>query len=105
MSVLQFVRDQVENVSATVGQQKQMTENVMSTIQSYVPKVQAAWIGGDADEFAADVMRKLIPALMQLIAAIAGINTNLAKGTDIMNQADSKVGGMASQLGDMFSQI
>ena len=102
---LQFIRDQVDNVTATVGQQQQVTSNVLDQIKSFVPKVQSAWIGGDADEFAADVARKLIPAMMELIAAIGGINLNLGKATGIVDQADSKVKGMADNLGELFSQI
>jgi uncharacterized protein YukE len=105
MSFFQFIRNEVENVVAGVNQQKQITENLLGTIQGYVPKVQAAWIGGDADEFAADVARKLVPAMIELIAAIAGINLNLSKATSTVDQADAKVKGMASGLGDMFSQI
>ena len=102
---LQFIRDQVDNVTATVGQQQQVTSNVLDQIKGFVPKVQSAWIGGDADEFAADVARKLIPAMMELIAAIGGINLNLGKATGIVDQADSKVKGLADNLGEMFSQI
>jgi uncharacterized protein YukE len=102
---LQFIRNQVDNVTATVGQQQQVTSNVLDQIKGFVPKVQSAWIGGDADEFAADVARKLIPAMMELIAAIGGINLNLGKATGIVDQADSKAKGMADNLGELFSQI
>jgi uncharacterized protein YukE len=102
---LQFIRDQVDNVTATVGQQQQVTSNVLDPIKGFVPKVQSAWIGGDADEFAADVARKLVPAMMELIAAIGGINLNLGKATGIVDQADSKAKGMADNLGELFSQI
>jgi uncharacterized protein YukE len=103
--VLQFLRNEVSNVSTGVGQQKQIVSGIMDTIKGYVPRVQSAWIGGDADEFAADVGRKLIPALAELIAAIGGINLNLSKATDIIDQADTKVKGLASGLGDTFAQI
>ena len=74
---LQFLRGEVSNVIAGVGQQQQITSQVMDQIKSFVPKVQAAWIGGDADAFAEDVARKIIPAMIELIAAIGGINLNL----------------------------
>jgi len=105
MSVLQFLRSEVENVSAGVGQQQQIATGVLDQIKSYVPKVQAAWIGGDADEFAADVARRLVPAMMELIAAIAGISLNLTQATNTIDQADSSAQGMANSLGDVFSQI
>lgn len=105
MSVLQFLRSEVENVSAGVGQQQQIASGVLDQIKSYVPKVQSAWIGGDADEFAADVARRLVPAMMELIAAIAGISLNLTKATNVIDQADKSVQSVADQLGDMFGQI
>ena len=105
MSVLQFLRGEVENVSAGVGQQQQLVSGVLDQIKSYVPKVQSAWIGGDADEFAADVARRLIPAMMELIAAIAGINLNLTKATNTLDQADNQAQSMADSLGDQFGQI
>ena len=102
---LQFLRGEVENVTAGVGQQQQIASQVMDQLKSYVPKVQSAWIGGDADKFAEDVASILVPAMMDLIAAIGGVNTNLSQATSIVDQADQKSQGMASQLGDMFGQI
>lgn len=105
MSMLQFIRGEVSNVMSGVGQQRQIVSGVLDTIKSFVPKVQSSWIGGDADEFAADVMRKVVPAMTELIAAIAGVNLNLTKATDIVDQADNKAKGMADQLGELFGQI
>jgi uncharacterized protein YukE len=102
----QFIRADVDNVKSGVEQQKQIAQNLLDTItKSYVPKVQGAWVGKDCEEFAADVQRKLVPAMLELIAAIAGINLNLGKATSLIDQADQQVKGMADQLGDVFSQI
>jgi uncharacterized protein YukE len=103
--MLQFLRGEVSNVIAGVGQQQQIVSGVMDQIKSYVPKVQSSWIGGDADEFAADVARKVIPAITELIAAIAGINLNLNKATSAVDGGDAKAKGLVSQLGDLFGQI
>jgi len=102
----QFIRADVDNVKAGVEQQKQIAQNLLDQItKSYVPKVQGAWVGNDSDEFAKDVQRKLVPAMLELIAAIAGINLNLGKATSVIDQADQQVKGMADQLGDVFGQI
>ena len=103
--LLQFLRNEVMNVSAGVGQQQQIVSGVMDQIKSFVPKVQSSWIGGDADEFAADVARKVVPAMVELIAAIAGINLNLNKATSAVDAGDAKSMGLVNQLGDLFSQI
>jgi uncharacterized protein YukE len=102
---LQFLRGEVDNVIAGVGQQQQITSQVMDQIKSFVPKVQAAWVGGDAEAFAEDVAREIIPAITELIAAIGGVNINLNSATGIVDQADQKAQGMANQLGDLFGQI
>jgi uncharacterized protein YukE len=105
MSFFQFIRDKVMEVSQGVGQQQQMAVQQMELIQSFIPKVQAAWIGGDANEFAADVQRKVIPAIQEVIAAIAGINLNLSKATDVVDKADAKVRSMVDGLADEFDKI
>jgi uncharacterized protein YukE len=102
---LQFLRGEVENVTAGVGQQQQLTGQVLDQIKSFVPKVQGSWLGGDADKFAEDVASILVPAMMDLIAAIGGVSTNLSQATSIVDQADTKCSGMANQLGDLFGGI
>lgn len=103
--MLQFLRGEVQNVIAGVGQQQQIVSGVLDQVKSFVPKVQSSWIGGDADEFAADVARKVVPAMIELIAAIGGINLNLNKATSAVDSGDSKAKAMVGQLADLFSQI
>jgi len=105
MSFLQFLRGPVEDVMSKVGSQQQQAQGLMDQVKGYVPKVQSAWKGGDEKEFEADVARKLVPAMTELIAAIAGINLNLSKATNVMDSADSKVKSLANGLGDMFGKI
>lgn len=105
MSFFQFLRDQVSNVISGIAQQQQIVTGVMQQIMGFIPKVQAAWIGGDANEFAADVNRKVIPAIQNVIAAIGGVNININKATDVVDQADAKVKGLVGGLEDMFKNI
>jgi len=105
MSVFQFIRDQVQQSSTMISQSHNITSNVMQQIQTYPNIVGNAWIGGDADSFAEKVMTKLLPAIAELIAAIAGFNLNLTDTTSTVDAADQKVQGMASQLGDTFGGI
>lgn len=105
MSFFQFVRSKVSEVSSGVSQQQQITSGVLDQIKGYIPKVQSAWIGGDEKEFEADVMRKIVPGMMELIAAIGGVNLNLNKATSVVDQADAKVKSLADELGDIFDKI
>jgi len=105
MSFFQFMRDRVSEVSSGVSQQQNITTQVMDNIQGFVPKIMQSWIGGDANEFQADVARKVIPAIQEVIAAIAGVNLNLTKATGVVDQADSKVKGMVDNLEQEFGKI
>jgi WXG100 family type VII secretion target len=103
--IFNIVRSAIQGAMSTVTQQQQAAEEVLGNIQGFVPKVQGAWRGGDEQEFEADVARKLVPAMMQLIAAIAGFGGSLGQALDIMDQADSKVKGLVGKLGDLFGKI
>ncbi len=103
--MLQFLRGEVTSVISGVGQQQQIVSGVLDTIKSYVPKVQSSWIGGDFDAFQSDVARKVVPAMTELIAAIAGINLNLNKATGAVDSGDAKAKGMVGQLADIFGKI
>jgi len=105
MSFFQFVRSEVSNVTSGISQQQNITSGVLDQIKGYIPKVQSAWIGGDEKEFEADVMRKVVPAMMELIAAIGGVNLNLSRATSVVDQADAKVKSLADELGDVFDKI
>ena len=105
MSVFQVIRAEVSNVMSGISQQRGLTSGLLDTIKSYVPKVQASWIGGDADEFAADVARKIVPAMTELIAAMAGINLNLTKAVGIVDNCEKKCKSLVGGLADEFGAI
>lgn len=105
MSIFQFVREKVEQSTSIIKMTHGVSSNVHSTISGYPNIVGQAWIGGDADSFAEKVVTKLLPAIAELIAAIAGFNLNLSDVTSGVDAADQKIQGMASQIGDVFSGI
>lgn len=105
MSVFQFIADGVQNSMAQVNQARGMGQNVMSAIQQYPNVVGSAWVGGDAEAFSEKVLTKLLPAIAELIAAIAGINLNLGDATSAVEEADNKIGGMVGGLADKFKAI
>ena len=105
MAFFQVIRVEVTNVISGINQQKGICSGLLDTLKSYVPKVQTAWIGGDADEFAADCTRKLFPAMTELILAIAGINANLTKATSKVDDCEKKCKSLVSGLADEFGGI
>lgn len=105
MGFLQFIRGEVEAVQSTVRQQKQQTSGILDKIKSFVPKVMGAWKGGDEEQFEREVATRLIPATVELIAAIGGVDLNLKKATGVLDAADNKAKSLANGLGDVFSKI
>src|SRR3990170_2196236 len=105
MSFFQYVSSGVSDAAVKFIQQKNTTDSSQSIIKGFVPKVQGAWIGGDAEEFAADIARRLVPKYVELALAFTGINVNLTKSNESVQGADQNASKMASQLGDTFEQI
>lgn len=105
MSFFQMDFSQVADAASKFTQQKSATESAQSMIKGYVPKVQGAWIGGDAEAFALEIATRLVPKYMELALAFTGINVNLTKSSESVQGADQNVSKMASQLGDTFSKI
>lgn len=95
-------------ISSVAGQFTKMagqTDGIQNMVKNYGPKVQAAWIGGDADEFVADIGRKLMPKFIELALAFTGIQVNLTKSSENVTGADNQAASEANQLADEFSKI
>ena len=105
MSVFQFLQDGVQNSMSQINQARGMGQGVMSAVQQYPNVVGSAWVGGDAEAFQEKVLTKLLPAIAELIAAIAGVNLNLTDAMDAVEQADTKISGMANNIKDLFQAI
>ena len=102
---LQFQRNVVQELMSKVKKQHSLAEDLLQQVRGYGPTVQTAWRGGDADEFVADIGRKFVPAMMELIMAIAGVNVNLTKATETVDNADKKAKSLVDGLADEFMKI
>lgn len=96
---------QVAEAAKGFGQQKSLTEQGQAVVKSFGPKVQSGWIGGDADEFNADILRKLVPKYAELALAFVGIEVNLTKASEQASGADKAAAGLASGFADVCSGI
>lgn len=105
MSIFQFVQSGVQNSMGQINQAKGMGQGVMSAVQQYPNVVGSAWVGGDAEAFQEKVLTKLLPAIAELIAAIAGVNLNLTDAMSAVESGDQKVSKLAGGLKDVFQGI
>jgi len=104
-NVFQVNFGQVAEIASKFTQQKDHTETSKSTVTNYGPKVQSAWIGGDADEFVADIGRKLVPKYIELALAFTGVQVNLTKASESASSGDNRAAKLASGFADLCSKI
>jgi hypothetical protein len=104
-NVFQISFGQVAEMAGKFGQQKDATDQSQSTVKAFGPKVQSAWIGGDADEFVADIARKLVPKYIELALAFTGVQVNLTKTSDTASSGDQKASRLAQGFSDLCSKI
>jgi WXG100 family type VII secretion target len=105
MSFFVFIRALVEQAIRTITGEQQRTNALLEALKAVAARVPQAWIGDDATEFTNDFQRRIVPGLTNLFSAIGQINTNLNRGTQIVDTADRNCRGMASRLGDVFNAI
>jgi WXG100 family type VII secretion target len=95
----------VQSAIQQISQQHQTVQSAQDMAKQAQSTVMGSWIGGDEQAFNQAVLTKLLPAYMQLMAAIAGFGGNLTQGIDIMNSADKMVKSCADQFGGLIDQI
>src|SRR5204863_387180 len=110
MAFFQIIRVEVSSVMSGINQQKGIASGLLDTLKSYVPKVQAAWIGGDADEFAADFARKIVQAMVASLRAASfasfGTSAALAQYYDVIRQKIDNLSKLCTEFsGDLSNAI
>jgi uncharacterized protein YukE len=105
MSIFLFVRPLVDQVVSTISSQVVNASSLQEDLQTAAASVPDAWIGDDANEFAADFARRVVPGMNALISAIDGINVNLGKAINVVDSADAAASRRASGLADRFRRI
>ena len=103
--IFSFNFGQVADIAGKFLQQSNATDQSQSIVKGFGPKVQSAWIGGDADEFNTDIGRKLVPKYIEFAAALTGVQLNLTKSSDTASAGDKKASGLAQGFSDLCSKI
>jgi hypothetical protein len=104
-NVFQLNFGQVAEIAGKFGQQKNATDQSQSIVKNFGPKVQSAWIGGDADEFVQDIGRHLVPKFIEFALAFTGIQVNLTRSSDTASSGDQKASGLAQGFSDLCGKI
>jgi len=95
----------VAEAAGKFGQQKSLTEQSQNIVKAFGPKIVEGWEGVDAQEFAADIGRKLMPKYAEFALAFAGIQATLTKTTETAESSDKQSSSLAQGFADKASQI
>ncbi|MFP3853871.1 MAG: hypothetical protein ACLFWD_06215 [Anaerolineales bacterium] len=92
--------------SQILKQANTLEEQVMSPVNNFVKQLQGnIWTGSDADKFAEEIERDLMPKVQNVIAAIAGVQSPFGKMSNAVSSKDKNMMSMAQNLGDVFDSI
>jgi WXG100 family type VII secretion target len=106
MSIFSVIADEVEEQVQQFSRQGQRAEQVVNTIRTNLQPIQnGAWTGQGGRAFIQEVVTRVVPQIMELIAAIAGFGGGIGKALNIMTNADKMVKGIVGQVSDVFSSI
>ncbi|MBM2844005.1 MAG: hypothetical protein HW404_1842 [Anaerolineales bacterium] len=95
----------VAEAAGKFGQQKSLTEQSQGIVKAFGPKITSAWTGKDAQEFALDIGRKLVPKYVEFALAFTGVQATLTKSTETAGTSDKTSSGLAQGFADQASQI
>lgn len=104
-SVMKLLAGPVQDVIGRIMQQIGILQDLQSQFGNFASALQGAWVGEDADAFVQEVQTRLIPEIMDLIAAIGGMPGGISRGMDLIRGADSRGRSLVAEVGDLFGSI
>lgn len=106
MAIFTFIAAQVQEQIQQFSRQADTCDRVVGNIRAGAqPIMNGAWIGKGAEAFKAEVVRRVIPQMLELIAAITGFGGKLTNAMNIVFQADKAVQGIVGQVAGIFEKI
>lgn len=106
MSIFTFIANDIEEQVQTCTKQADNCDRVVGLIRGGMNPIQGgAWTGQGARAFIQEVISRVIPQIMELIAAIMGFGGGMSKALNILGSADKAVSGVVSQVADVFDKV
>jgi hypothetical protein len=100
-----FVRAAVSQVMRTIMDQVNFAEEILSEVRGYVPGLESAWQGDDADAFIQEINSRLIPQVTAAIASVGGMHIGIARAVEVIMAADRKARSYVAELENVFDKI
>ena len=100
-----FIQAVVSQVMSTITEQINFTEELLSQIRGFVPGLESAWQGDDAEAFIQEINSRLVPEVTASVASIGGMHVGIARASEIVLAADQKARGFVTELEGVFDKI
>jgi hypothetical protein len=88
-----------------ITKQLNIVQDIQRSVTGFMPSLQEAWVGEDANAFLGEMQTRFIPEVGRLIAAIAGMPSSFQAGIDLATETDSKNVSIAEEVGNAFDEI
>lgn len=105
--LFRMARAIVQGVLGQLTQQLNIVQQLaLAPMRQIVQQVTGGvWIGDGANAFVQEVNSLMIPGVGKVGEQIGFFSKSLSRAVDVMDQADSKVKGIAQNLGGIFGGI
>ena len=88
-----------------ITKQLNIVQEIQRSVTGFMPSLQEAWVGEDANAFLGEMQTRFIPEVGRLIAAIAGMPSSFDQGINLTTDTDSKNVSLAEEVGSAFDEI
>jgi len=88
-----------------ITKQLNVVQEVQRSVTGFMPSLQEAWVGDDANAFLGEMQTRFIPEVGRLIAAIGGMPSSFEQGINLATETDSKNVSIAEEVGSAFDGI
>ena len=88
-----------------ITKQLNSVQEVQRSVTGFMPGLQEAWVGEDANAFLGEMKSRFIPEVGRLIAAIGGMPSSFGQGINLATETDSKNVSIAEEVGSAFDEI
>jgi uncharacterized protein YukE len=95
----------VMETAGKFAQQKSLTDQNHDIVKGFAQRITSAWTGKDAQEFAADIPRSLLPKYVEFALAFTGIQATLTKSSETAQASDKQSSSLVKGFADQASKI
>ena len=88
-----------------ITKQLNVVQEIQRSVTGFMPGLQEAWVGEDANAFLGEMQTRFIPEVGRLIAAIGGMPSSFGQGINLATETDSKNVSIAEEVGSAFDEI